>query len=142
MDGYIWWAVIGIALIIAELATATFYLLVIGVAALAASAVAYLKYSFWMQAVIAAAVATVGVVLATRFRASRAAPSAGAALDVGQSVVFESWVSEQDRSARVRYRNALWDARIPDAQSAAAGDVFYIQDAKGNTLHVSRTRGT
>ncbi len=139
MEGYIWWAVIGMALIIAELATATFYLLVIGVAALAGSAMAYLNYSFWVQAVAAAAVATIGVVFATRYRASRAAPS-GAALDVGQSVVFDSWVSEQDRLARVRYRNALWDALVLDTQSAEAGHMLYIQNVKGNTLHISRTR--
>ena len=35
MDHYWWWAIGGIALIIAELITGTFYLLVIGIAALA-----------------------------------------------------------------------------------------------------------
>jgi membrane protein implicated in regulation of membrane protease activity len=138
MEGYIWWAVIGIALIIAELATATFYLLVIGIAALAASAMAYLNYSFWIQALVAVAAATIGVVLATRFRASRVAASPG--LDVGQSVVFDSWVSEKDRLARVRYRNSLWDARVPDAQAVETGEVFYIQRADGNMLHISKVR--
>ena len=46
MEGYIWWVVIGIALIIA---------------ALAGSAASYLNYSFGVQAVVAAAVATIGV---------------------------------------------------------------------------------
>lgn len=139
MEGYIWWAVIGMALIIAELATATFFLLVIGIAALAGSAVAYLNYSFWIQAIVAVAVATIGVVFATRYRASKTSP-ASPGLDVGQSVVLDSWVSEKDRLARVRYRNALWDALVLDMQSVAAGDVLYIQNVAGNTLHVSKAR--
>lgn len=138
MEGYIWWAVIGIALIIAELATATFYLLVMGIAALAGAAVSYFGHPFWMQAVVAVAVATVGVGFATRFRASRSAPDTG--LDVGQSVVIDSWVSENDRRARVRYRNAIWDAVVLDAQSVAVGDVLYIRNVAGSTLHISKTQ--
>ena len=139
MEGYIWWAVIGIALVIAELATATFYLLVIGIAALAGSAMAYLNYSFGIQALVAVAVATIGVVLSIRFRASRATP-AHPGLDVGQSVVFDSWVSEKDRLARVRYRNAQWDARVADAQGVQTGEMFYIQSIDGNMLHISKVR--
>lgn len=141
MEGYTWWAVIGIGLIIAELATGTFYLLVIGIAALAGSAMSYLNYSFWTQAVTAAAVATIGLVFAHRFRASRAAPSS-TALDVGQSVVLDSWVSEKDSLARVRYRNSLWDARVLDKQSVEAGHVLYIQNVEGSTLHVSKAKTT
>ena len=139
VEGYLWWAIAGMALIIAELVTGTFYLLVIGIAALVGAAVSYLNFSFWVQAVIAAAIATVGVVFVTRYRTAQS-KGAGAALDVGQSAVFESWVSEKDRLARVRYRNALWDARVLDEQALEVGRVLYIQNVEGNTLHVSRTR--
>ena len=140
MEGYLWWAVAGIALVIAELVTGTFYLLVIGIAALAGAAASYMNHSFWVQAVVAAAVAAAGVVLVTRYRANQAAVPSGAALDVGQSVVLDSWVSEKDRLARVRYRNALWDARVLDEQAVEAGQVLYIRNAEGSTLYVSRTR--
>ena len=139
MEGYIWWAVIGIALIIAELATATFYLLVIGVAALAGSAVSYLNYSFWVQALVAVAVATIGVGFATRYHASKTSP-VGAGLDVGQSVVLDSWVSEKSRLARVRYRDALWDALVLDTRGVEVGAVLYIQNVAGSTLHVAKAR--
>jgi membrane protein implicated in regulation of membrane protease activity len=139
MEGYIWWAIIGIALVIAELATATFYLLVIGIAALAGAVVSYLNYEFWAQAIVAVAVATIGVGLATRFRAARTvSPDIG--LDVGQSAVFDAWVSEKDRLARVRYRNALWDAQILDTHNVDPGDVLYIKNVAGSTLHVSKIR--
>lgn len=42
MEMYLLWAVTGIVLIIIEMLTGTFYLLVLGIAALAAAAAAYL----------------------------------------------------------------------------------------------------
>ena len=78
METYWWWAVAGIALIIAELITGTFYLLVIGVAALAGAAVAFYGAAFWLQAQVAAAVAIAGVILVTRYRkAQMSTPSVG-----------------------------------------------------------------
>jgi len=56
MEPYWWWAIVGIALVIAELITGTFYLLVIGIAALVGAPAAYLNYSFGIQAVTAAAI--------------------------------------------------------------------------------------
>lgn len=139
MEAYWWWAIGGIALIIAELITGTFYLLVIGVAALVGALGAFLHYSFEVQAVMAAAIASIGVTLVTRFR-KRQALSPDVSLDVGQSVVLDAWVHEQDRLARVRYRNALWDARVLDAQGVEAGRTLYITRVEGSTLHVSVTR--
>ena len=55
MEPY-WWAIVGIAHVIAELITGTFYLLVIGIAALVGALAAYLNYSFGIQAVTAAAI--------------------------------------------------------------------------------------
>ena len=139
METYWWWTIAGIALVIAELISGTFFLLVIGIAALAGGATAFYHFSFWVQAVIAAAVAVAGVILVMKFRKSqKSTPSVS--LDVGHSVVLDSWISEKDRLARVRYRNALWDARLLDEQGAEAGHVLYITRVDGNTLHVSITR--
>jgi len=141
MEDYMWWLIAGIALVIAELVTTTFYLLVLGIAAFAGAAVSYLGYSFWIEAVAAAAVAAVGVVLVSRYRSAQAAaPSSGNVLDVGQSVVMDSWVNEADRMARVRYRNALWDAKVLDPQAVEIGHVLYIRSVDGSTLQVSRAK--
>ena len=139
MEPYWWWAVLGIALIIAELITGTFYLLVIGIAALAGAGVAYYGHSFWVQAVIAAAVAVAGVILVNRFRKTQSS-TPSRSLDVGQSVVLDSWINEKDRLARVRYRNALWDAKLLDEAGTEAGRVLYIARVDGNTLYVSTAR--
>ncbi len=139
MDAYWWWAIGGIALIIAELITGTFYLLVLGIAALAGAAVAWLHYSFGIQALIAADIAISGVALVTRFRQNQSS-SPGMSLDVGQSVVLDEWVNEADGLARVRYRDAVWDAKVIDQKGAEAGRPLYIKHVDGNTLHVSAIR--
>lgn len=138
MDAYLLWAVIGIVLIIVEMLTGTFYLLVLGVAALAAAAAAYLGQSLWVQAVITAAVAVVGVILIKRFRGTgRLAADRG--LDIGQTVVLDSWISEADGLARVTYRNAQWEARVT-GERVPGGKVFYIHAMDGSTLSVSAAK--
>lgn len=138
MDMYLLWAVIGIVLIIVEMLTGTFYLLVLGIAALGAAAAAWTGYSFWVQAVVTAAVASAGVVLVKRYRGS-SAPASAQSLDVGQAVTLESWVSEADGVARVSYRNAQWEARVVGERSPG-GKIFYIHAVDGNTLTVSSQR--
>ena len=78
MDAYLMWAVAGIVLIIVEILTGTFYLLVLGIGALAAAGAAWLGQSLWVQAVVTAAVAVAGVILVNRFRGKSlpAAPQA------------------------------------------------------------------
>jgi membrane protein implicated in regulation of membrane protease activity len=138
MDMYLWWALIGIVLIIVEMLTGTFYLLVLGIAALAASGAAYLWQSFWVQAVVTAAVAVAGVILVKRFRGSdQRSPERG--LDIGQTVMLDAWISETDGLARVTYRNAQWEARVT-GERVPGGRVFYIHAVDGNTLSVSAAK--
>ena len=54
--------------------------------------------------------------------------------------MLDAWVNEKGRHARVRYRNALWDARVLDEQGAEAGSTLYITRVEGSTLHVAATR--
>lgn len=138
MDAYLFWAVAGIVLIIVEMLTGTFYLLVLGIAALAAAGAAWFGHSFWVQAVVTAAVAIAGVILVNRYR-GKSGPASKQSLDVGQSVTLESWISEADGLARVQYRNAQWEARVT-GERPPGGKVFYIHAVEGNTLQVSAAR--
>jgi membrane protein implicated in regulation of membrane protease activity len=140
VDAWLIWLIAGIALVIAELATGTFYLLVIAAAAFAGAAMAYFQQSLWLAAVVATAVAAGGVVVVSRYRAPRAA-RAGGSLDVGQSAVFEAWISEGERLARVRYRNSQWDARVLDGGAIEGGRLLHIRSVEGNTLHVTVAPG-
>jgi membrane protein implicated in regulation of membrane protease activity len=133
----VWWLIGGIALVIAELASGTFYLLLLGVAAFAAAAVAWLGGAFILQVVVAGIVA-LGGVFWIRSRKSALATPDMPSLDVGQPVALASWVSQADRRARVKYRDALWDAVIEGESRGEAGEVFYITAVDGSTLRVAK----
>lgn len=133
MEPYIYWVLAGLTLIIIEITSGTFYLLVIGLAAFAGAAIAWFGGDIWLQAVAATVLATAGVIIVHRRRPH--APSAGANdIDAGQRVTVESWVSEADGLARVRYRGTLWDARIVGDRSP--GSAYVIQRIEGSTLIV------
>ena len=136
MSGYIVWAVAGLVLVIAELLTGTFYLLVLGVAALAGALTAYLGGGFWLQCLLSAAVALIGIYCVHLWRQKHTGrPQDRGSLDIGQSVVLDSWVNQAHGMAKVKYRGALWDAKAPaDAQ---VNDVLYIQASEGAVLRVA-----
>jgi membrane protein implicated in regulation of membrane protease activity len=139
MADYILWAAAGLILVIAELVTGTFYLLVLGIAALAGAAVAFLGLGFWGQAMVSALIAVAGVIWIHR-RRTRMEPLAMSSPDVGQPVTWESWLNQPDRLARVRYRGASWDARVLGECAAQPGEMLYISAVDGNTLEVVKTR--
>jgi membrane protein implicated in regulation of membrane protease activity len=139
LDASLAWVIAGIVLIIAELATGTFYLLVLGVAALVAAGVAYAGGGFLVEVIVAGLIA-VGGVFWIRSRKLASATPAMPSLDVGQPVTLDSWVNRPDRLARVKYRDALWDAVVDGEFRGEAGEVFYIHSVSGNTLHVAKQK--
>jgi membrane protein implicated in regulation of membrane protease activity len=139
MDISLAWLIAGFILIIAELMTGTFYLLVLGIAALAAAGVGYASGAFAWQAVAATAIAVVGVLWIHRYRKT-SAPTRMKGLDVGQPAAFDSWVNESAGHARVKYRDALWDAQVAGDASGEPGEILYITSVDGSTLKVSKTR--
>ena len=60
MDPALLWAITGLVLVIVELLTGTFYLLMLGVAAFGAAGAAWLGYDFPVQVIVAAVIAGVG----------------------------------------------------------------------------------
>lgn len=140
MEHYVWWAVAGIGLIIVEMMSGTLILLVLGLAAFAGAAAAWLGASFWVQALAAVALAAIGMIVASGLKKKQSAEEKNDdSLDVGHTVIVESWVSEADGVAKVRYRNATWDARVTGTRTPG-GTVFYICATDGNTLHISSTK--
>jgi membrane protein implicated in regulation of membrane protease activity len=137
MDTYVWWAVAGIGLIIVEMMTGTLMLLILGLAAFAGAAAAWFGASFWVQAVVAVALAATGMIVASNLKKKKAVgDKSNDSLDIGHTVILDSWVSEADGVAKVRYRNATWDAKVMGARTPG-GTVFYICAMDGSTLHIS-----
>jgi membrane protein implicated in regulation of membrane protease activity len=140
MDHYLVWLIAAFSLVIIELLTGTFYLLVLGISAFAGAAVAGAELSFLWQAVSASVIALAGCVWVHHWHRRQAGAGASAfSVDSGQPAVFESWISRDSRHARVRYRDALWDAVVRDADPQP-GEVLYVVSVHGNTLEISKTR--
>lgn len=143
MSSYLYWILAGFLLLIVEMTSGTFYLLVLGLAAFAGALAAWAGASFGAQAGIAGVVALVGVVVVWKLRAGDTPAVSGNTLDVGGMVVLESWIDEPAGVARVRYRDALWEARVaarPDLPAPQPGGVLYIRNVAGNVLEVAPGR--
>jgi membrane protein implicated in regulation of membrane protease activity len=139
MEHLLTWAVIGLVLIITELLTGTFYLLMLGLAGFGAALAAWLGLGFGAQAVVFAAVAATGCYGVHVYRAKNQAQQMPP-IDAGQPANFERWVDQAAGLARVRYRGASWEARVDGPATLQPGAVVYVLKTEGNTLKVSATR--
>jgi membrane protein implicated in regulation of membrane protease activity len=131
MQVYLWWWILAMVLVGFELTTGTFYLLVYGVAALAAGLVAWLGASLVVQLIVAALVASAGTLALRHWQRSTAHTEREAQdLDIGRLVQAESWT---DGRGTVNYRGALWDAEA-ESPEVDGSRPLYIRAVRGTTL--------
>ena len=136
MSAWIWWMLLALGLLILELLTGTFYLMVIALA-LAAGGLANLAGApFELQLVVAASIGLAGSLLLRRSRFGRAGDAADAlqSFDVGQVVRIDSWAGN---TARASYRGAEWDVLLALGETAVPGE-FVIRSVQGSRLVVAR----
>ena len=137
MELWLIWVVAGFVLVIAELVTGTFYLLVIAVGAFAGALVAWLGGNELVQAIVGSVVALGGALGVHHWHAGNRGPAGSNFLDRGQPVILEGWANENARIARVKYRGTVWDARLSRLDAhPAPGTTLYIHGQDGNTLVV------
>jgi membrane protein implicated in regulation of membrane protease activity len=149
MDGDFIWAILGLTLVIVELLSGTFYLLMLGIAAFGAALAAWLGQGFGVQAVVAAVISAGGCYGVHLYRAKNALQQM-APVDAGQPASFENWVDQGARLARVSYRGASWDALVEadgpesgqEKPAPVPGSLLYVITANGNTLKVTTRRPT
>ncbi len=135
----LWWLTAA-GLVAAELATGTFYLLMLAGGAAAAAIAGHAGMGLTGQLLAAAAVGGGGVALWHLRQVRRPAAAAASAnrdvnLDIGGTVHVAQW--HDDGSARVNYRGAGWDARFAGSGTPAAGD-FVIRAIEGSCLLLDR----
>jgi len=130
-----WWIAAGV-LVAIELATGTFYLLMLALGASAAALAAHAGLSLPMQLVIGAAVGG-GAVFAWHLRqrrqpqAARAEANRDVNLDIGERVRVAEW--QADGTASVQYRGAQWSARYAGPGAPAPGE-YVIRAVEGSRL--------
>lgn len=134
----VWWIVVGL-LVAAELATGTFYLLMLAVGAAAAALAAHLGLSFTVQMVTGAVIGGAAVALWHLKRSKQARLPAQADrdvnLDIGQTVQVQQW--QDDGSTTVKYRGADWQARFQGDGQPQSGR-FVIRAIDGSCLLLER----
>ena len=141
MDPALAWAIVALVLVIAELVSGTFYLLMFGIAAFGGAAAAWLGYDFAVQSVVGAVLAGAGCYGVHVYRA-RANTKRMPPIDLGMPASFETWLDARSRLARVRYRGASWDAEVQGSEALEPGATLFVLAADGNTLKVAKNRPT
>ena len=135
----IWWVFAGV-LVVAELMTGTFYLLMVAVGLTAAAIAALLGASLVVQWVVAAALGGGSVLVWRRYRQlqPRAAPAAAnrdVNLDIGETVQVDAW--DGDGNSTVKYRGASWSVSLIPGADAAPGK-HSIVEVIGSRLMVKK----
>jgi membrane protein implicated in regulation of membrane protease activity len=139
MNDIVLWFVLACALLVVELMTGTFYLLMVSIGCAVGGVVALAGGGVPLQLVVGAAVgvAATMVLRRTKWGARRlnadAAENRDVILDIGEVVHVDAW---QDGAAHVRYRGCQWDAALePGAPPKAGAQV--IKAIRGSTLVVA-----
>lgn len=136
MEAYVYWFVLGLILLGLELATGTFYMLVMALAASAGGLAAYFGLPQALHFVAAAAVGFIGTLVLRKSRASMLeTPEPG--LDAGHSVKVVAW--REDGTARVFYRGAEWDAELESPDTPRDG-ALYIREVRGSLLILTHSK--
>jgi membrane protein implicated in regulation of membrane protease activity len=138
-ESTIWWLIAG-GLVVAELASGTFYLLMLAVGASAAAISAHLQLSLTLQIVAGSVVGGLAVVLwhmyQNRVVTSNPQEHASQHLDIGEKVQVNQW--NDQGLAQVQHRGATWRAICADGQTQEIG-TYQIADIQGNTLVLINT---
>jgi membrane protein implicated in regulation of membrane protease activity len=140
MSDWMNWLVAAGVLVIAELFTGTFYLLMIAIGLAAGALAAWLGLSGPLQTFAAASVGLVATAILHRSRLGgpsrpEASRDRNVNLDIGQRVLVDAWT---DGRARVMYRGALWDVELGPGAQPQAGN-FRIVEVLGNRLIVANS---
>ncbi|OLL30651.1 NfeD family protein [Burkholderia sp. SRS-W-2-2016] len=140
--GLFWWIGAGV-LVVLELTSGTFYLLMIAFGFVAAALAHIAGANADVQFAVAAVVALAAVVLLRRSRFGRrkrehASRNPDVNMDIGQTVSVPAW---QGRKARVNYRGAAWDVELADGEPEDAQN-YEIRELRGSCLVVVASRSS
>ena len=137
MTSWMLWLAFAGGLIILELFSGTFYLLMIALGMLAGALVAFAGASDAFQVLVAALVGVAATALLRRRRPRRAdaANDPNINLDIGQTLHVSHWKADQE-TARAMYRGAMWDVDLAPGAVAEPGQ-FVIREIRGSRLIVS-----
>ena len=143
MTDWIVWSVLAGILVILELFTGTFYLLMIAIGFAAGGFAALAGAGNPLQTIIAAAVGVAATYALRRsklgkFNKTNSARDRNVNLDIGETLTVDEWKPGVDarHTARVMYRGAMWDVELEHGAQARPG-LFMIREIQGSRLFVA-----
>ena len=128
---YVYWLLLALVLVGLEMATGTFYLLIVAIAMTIGGASDLLGLAFAAQLVLAALAGITGIILLLRWKKANTSDTKSMSLDIGKLVKIIAW--HEDGTARVFYRGTEWDAEF-ETKESKRDEVFFIKDIKGSVL--------
>jgi membrane protein implicated in regulation of membrane protease activity len=151
MPVYAIWFVAALGLLILELASTTFFAIFLAVGAFAAGVLAFFLPDslVWIQAVVAIAVAMLGVILVRPFVSKRLRGHGEGPLSpgvhggfVGQRALAIDVIGDQLHPGHVRLAGETWMAFAEDHQAIATGASVIVTAVRGTTLAVRPASGS
>ncbi|MCD2514055.1 NfeD family protein [Comamonas endophytica] len=135
----IWWLIAGV-LVVAELLTGSFYLLMLAAGAVAGAIAAHAGVDETSQILVAALLGTVAVAGCYLLRRRHALRNPvqndrSMNLDIGESVQVDHWAA--DGTAQVRYRGAQWTVVLRPGNAPTPG-MHRVAEIIGNRLLVDK----
>ena len=138
-ESTIWWLLTGTAVAV-ELATGTFYLLMLAIGLAAGALTAHAGAAVTVQ-IVAAAVIGGGAVAGWRLKRGRQPPGPAASanrdvnLDIGEIVHVDAW--NPDGTATIKYRGANWTV-VPEGGAVQSTGAHRVREVVGNRLVVEK----
>ena len=138
-ESTLWWLLAGGAVTL-ELVTGTFYLLMLALGCAAAALSAHFGANTVSQTVVASLVAGGAVIAWNRVRSRRpqnlsASTNPDVNLDIGETVVVDTW--NADGTAQIRYRGAQWTVVHRPGNPPTSG-THRVVEVIGNRLLVDK----
>jgi membrane protein implicated in regulation of membrane protease activity len=137
------WLVQSGILVILEIFSGTFYLLMIAIGFAAGGLAAWLGAGDAVQVMVAAVVGLAATFVLRKSRLGKirrtdAARDPNVNLDIGQILSIDEWKNNKGEQyiARVMYRGALWDVELEENADPLPG-LFTIREIRGSRLIVS-----
>lgn len=141
MEAWTWWLVLAGVVIICELFTGTFYLLMFALGLASAAVVSLFTDSVQVQMLIAAVIGSAATLALHNSKygwkeRTDAARDPNVNIDIGQQLTVDDWQDQGNgvSVARTKYRGAMWDVELRHANGSSG--LFVIEAVEGSRLIV------
>ncbi|HEY8027458.1 MAG TPA: NfeD family protein [Burkholderiaceae bacterium] len=145
MANWMTWLVPAGVLVIMEIFSGTFYLLMVAIGFAAGGLAAWVGFAELTQVIVAAVVGLVATFVLRKSKYGKphktnAARDPNVNLDIGQILRIDEWknIEGQQYVARVMYRGAMWDVDLEENADPQAG-LFTIREIRGSRLIVANS---